>query len=91
MQKLKTNLSNKKSLKWTGSKNALIELVYALYISNSIKAKNTMEIVRVFESIFEVNLGDIHNAFHKMKYRERGVTLFLDKLKQDLERHIEEK
>ncbi len=91
MKKLKPKSLEKYSLKWSGSKNALIELVYALHISNSIKAKNIMKIVRVFESIFEINLGDIHNAFHKMKYREKGVALFLDKLKQDLESHTEEK
>ncbi len=91
IEKLKSKSFKQHCLKWTASKNALIELIYALHISNSIKAKNTMEIVRVFETIFEIDLGDVHNAFHKMKYREKGVTLFLNKLKQDLENHTEEK
>ncbi len=83
--------SKKASLKWNGRKNALIEIIYALHISNSIKAKSIMEIVRVFEGIFGIDLGDVHNAFDKMKYREKGVSLFLDKLKRDLKMHTEEK
>lgn len=91
IEKLKSKSSEKYSIKWMESKNALIELIYALHISNSIKAKNIREVARVFEDIFDMDLGDIHNAFHKMKYREKGVTLFLNKLKQDLEIHTEEK
>lgn len=87
---MKFQLSERYFFKWTASKNALIELIYALYISNSIADKNIREIARTFEYIFNMNLGDIHNAFHKMKFREKGVTLFLDKLKQNLESHIEE-
>ncbi len=82
--------SKQYNLKWNASKNALIELIYALHISNSITEENIKQIARVFEFVFDINLGDIHNAFHKMKYREKGVALFLDKLKFYLETHIQE-
>ncbi len=83
--------TQKLTLQWRASKNALIELIYALHFSNAIAEQNIREIARKFEDIFGINLGDIHNSFHKMKYREKGVTLFLDKLKQDLEKHTQEK
>ncbi len=91
IEKLKSKSPKQNYLKWKASKNALIELIYALHISNSIAEKNIREIARIFENVFDIDLGDIHNAFHKMKYREKGVALFLNKLKYDLENHIEEK
>lgn len=83
--------TQKITLQWQTSKNALIELIYALYFSNAIAGGNIREIARKFEYIFEVDLGDIHNSFHKMKYRAKGVSIFLDKLKQCLEKNTEEK
>lgn len=77
-------------MQWNSSKNALIELIYALYFSNSISNTNIRDIARKFECIFNVELGDIHNSFHKMKYRSKGVSVFLDKLKESLEKNSEE-
>ncbi len=71
IEKLKSKSPKQNHLKWKASKNALIELIYALHISNSIAEKNIREIARIFENVFDIDLGDIHNAFHKMKYREK--------------------
>lgn len=76
------------SLKWLASKNSLIELIYALHISQSVSHKNIREIVSVFESIFKVDLGDVHHSFYKMKFRSNSYTLFLDRLRVSLESHM---
>lgn len=78
------------NIEWTASKNALIELVYALHLSRATSENNISGLAHKFESIFNIDLGDFHNAFHKMKYRAKGTTLFLDKLKANIENYIQE-
>ncbi|MGY0426773.1 MAG: RteC domain-containing protein, partial [Polaribacter sp.] len=75
-------------LSWGGSKNSMIELIYALSISNIIPQTNIRTIANVFEKIFKINLGDIHHAYHKMKYRTQSRTIFLDQLKEGLTKHL---
>ncbi len=79
-----------KSLQWIGSKNSLVELIYALHTSQSISKANIRQIATVFEIIFDIRLGDMHHAFHRMKSRTNSRTLFLDQLKVTLENHIQE-
>lgn len=81
-------LEKSSSLEWLASKNSLIELIYALHISHSVSHKNIREIVLVFESVFNVDLGDIHHSFYKMKFRSNSYTLFLDKLRVSLNNHM---
>lgn len=78
------------SLEWLASKNSLIELIYALHISQSVSHKNIREIVHVFESVFNIELGDVHHSFYKMKFRSNSYTLFLDRLRVSLENHMME-
>jgi len=56
---------------WTESKNALIELIYALHASQSIGYGKIgiRQIASLFQVLFGIQLGDIHHAFHRMKYR----------------------
>lgn len=75
-------------LQWVASKNSLIELIYALHISHSVSHKNIRDIVNTFEGVFNIDLGDVHHSFYKMKFRSHSYTLFLDKLKTSLESHI---
>ncbi|MDL2141676.1 RteC domain-containing protein [Flavobacterium tructae] len=76
---------------WTESKNALIELIYALYISGAISHGKigVRKISSVFQLLFRTQLGDIHHAFHRMKDRTGNRTLFLDQLKSSVEQYMD--
>ncbi|MDL2141736.1 RteC domain-containing protein [Flavobacterium tructae] len=76
---------------WTESKNALIELIYALYISGAISHGKIgiRKISSVFQLLFRTQLGDIHHAFHRMKDRTGNRTLFLDQLKSSIEQYMD--
>ena len=76
---------------WTDSKNALIELVYALYASGAISHGKIgiRKISLMFQIIFRIPLGDLHHAFHRMKTRAGSRTAFLDQLKTSLEEYMD--
>ncbi|WP_140487133.1 RteC domain-containing protein [Flavobacterium sp. GSA192] len=87
-------LQNPESVKeifWTDSKNALIELIYALYASGVISQGKIgiRKISLAFHILFRTPLGDIHHAFHRMKERTGSRTVFLDKLKAALEEYMD--
>lgn len=87
-------LQNPESVKeifWTDSKNALIELIYALYASGAISHGKIgiRKISLAFHILFRTPLGDIHHAFHRMKERTGSRTVFLDKLKAALEEYMD--
>lgn len=76
---------------WTDSKNALIELIYALHISRSVSNGRVglRKISQMFEEIFEVSLGDIHHAFYQMKFRAGQRARYLHFLKHSLEQYMD--
>lgn len=76
---------------WTDSKNALIELIYALHISRSVSngRAGIRKISKMFEDIFEVSLGDIHHAFYQMKFRAGQRARYLNFLKHSLEQYMD--
>ena len=76
---------------WTQTKNALIELIYALYACDAISHGKIgiRKISMVFQILFRISLNDIHNSFHRMKTRAGSRTLFLDQLKQSLEEYMD--
>ncbi|MGQ2981841.1 RteC domain-containing protein [Flavobacterium sp.] len=80
-----------KDIFWTDSKNALIELIYALHAAGVISHGKIgiRKITLVFQILFRVQLGDIHHAFHRMKERSGAKTSFLDSLKFSLEQYME--
>ncbi|KQB43904.1 RteC protein [Flavobacterium daejeonense] len=87
-------LQNPESVKeifWTDSKNALIELIYALYVSGAISHGKIgiRKISLAFHILFRTPLGDIHHAFHRMKERTGSRTVFLDKLKAALDEYMD--
>ncbi|MEZ7497856.1 RteC domain-containing protein [Flavobacterium sp. Arc3] len=85
------NAESTKDVFWTESKNALIELIYALYASGAISNGKVgiRKISLVFQILFRTQLGDIHHAFHRMKDRTNNRTLFLDQLKSSLEQYMD--
>lgn len=80
-----------KDVFWTDSKNALIELVYALYASGAISHGKIgiRKISLMFQILFHIPLGDLHHAFHRMKTRTGSRTAFLDQLKISLEDYMD--
>ncbi len=76
---------------WTESKNALIEVIYALYVSKAISDGKIgiRKITRVFQILFNVQLGDVHHAFHRMKDRAGNRTAFLDQIKMAIEQYMD--
>lgn len=85
------NSESVKDLLWTDSKNALIELIYALYAAGVIShgKVSIRKINLAFFILFKIHLGDIHHAFHRMKDRAGNRTLFLDQLKSSLEQYMD--
>lgn len=85
------DISEDAEFSWTDSKNALIELIYALHISRSVSngRLGIRKISQLFEDIFEVSLGDIHHAFYQMKFRAGQRARFLHSLKYNLEQYMD--
>ncbi|ASE61007.1 RteC domain-containing protein [Chryseobacterium indologenes] len=79
------------SILWTDTKNALIELIYALYANSSLSDGKIgiRKISLALERMFQISLGDLHHSFHRMKYRAGSRTAFLDQLKSSLEEYMD--
>lgn len=78
------NLIN--NAQWTGSKTALVELIYAVH---SCKVVNYGEIdikklVNIFEKALNIDLGDFYRTFLEIRNRKIDKTKFIDTLKQSL-------
>lgn len=80
-----------KDLLWTDSKNALIELIYALHVSKSVSHGEVgiRKLSLVIQILFKIPLNDIHHAFHRMKDRTGSRTVYLDYLKQCLDDYMD--
>lgn len=85
------NTESNKDIFWTDSKNALIELIYALHASGAISHGKIgiRKICLIFQILFRIPLNDIHHAFHRMKERTGSRTAFLDQLKTSLEDYMD--
>ena len=77
-------------LKWTASKVALIELLYALQVNCSINNGRTelITIASVFEDLFEIKLDNIYKTFSEIKSRKVSRTKFLDELTWQFEQKM---
>lgn len=82
--------SYQKDIFWTDSKNALIELVYALHATGAISNGRIgiTKIALLFENVFRVKLGDLHHSFHRMKDRSGSKTSFMDQMTNNLEKYM---
>ena len=79
----RANINESTALSWTGSKAALIELMYALQtveVFNNGKA-DLKQIAISFENLFNISLGNYSRAFQEIRLRKSGRTNFLDQLK----------
>jgi hypothetical protein len=77
-------------IQWLESKAALTELIYALHASNAIDANcGIKELATAFESIFNMDMGDIYHTYHELKNRKLEPAKFIDSLKSTFIRKIE--
>jgi len=72
--------NNQITLKWTGSKRELIELMYSLYYLKVFNNITIREMTKAFEKLFDIDLGDVYREFHAIKNRNEP-TLFIDRLR----------
>lgn len=83
---------NNTALKWTDSKAALVELLYALYRKGSINngQAGIKEIAGFLEKAFGVDLGNYYRAFQELRIRKTGRTNYLDHLKSGLIKYMDD-
>lgn len=81
-----TNTLNYSTLKWTSSKAALTELIYALYHSRSVNngKLEIRELAAVLQKLFNFELGDFYRIYSEIKLRKNSRTKFLDELSLSL-------
>lgn len=86
-----SDLIPKNMLRWTGSKIALVELMYALHTTGQFNngQVDVKAIAAYFEKIFDIEFGNYYRMYLEMKVRQ-SPTKFLDSLAVSLERRIEE-
>jgi len=82
----------KTNLFWTGSKTAMIELIYAVHstgVINNGKA-DIKELVNAFESILNIKLSRFYHTFFEMRLRKTDRTSFLDLMKKCLIKRMDD-
>lgn len=76
----------RKPQKWTGSKVALVELIYALHTEGVFNngASELKEVFSFFEVAFDIDLGQFNRTFLEIRSRKSERTKFLNILKEKL-------
>lgn len=76
---------------WTGSKVALIELMYALHTEGVFNngASDLKDIAEYFEHIFDIDLGQYRRAFLEIRARKNDKTKFITTLNEGLLKRME--
>lgn len=77
---------------WTDSKSALIELDYALHSRGAVNhgKSDVKMIISNMESLFNVEVGNFYRTFQSVRIRKKNRTIFLDRLKESLEKRMDE-
>lgn len=88
----KNPITNTKTQKWTGSKVALTELLFALHTEGVFNHGKTelKELVSFFEAVFQVELGQFHKTFLEIRERKSDRTKFINTLREKLLIRMEE-
>ncbi|GGC90915.1 hypothetical protein GCM10011508_17620 [Flavobacterium lutivivi] len=89
--KEKSQVQPKVKQTWTGSKVALIELLYALHTEGVFNngASDLKDIAEYLEVVFDIDLGQYHRAFLEIRVRKSDQTKFLNSLKEKLVKRME--
>lgn len=93
--KEKTEKSQRKpnvKMTWTGSKVALVELMYALHTEGVFNngAADLKEIAEYFEYIFDIDLGQYRRVFLEIRARKSDKTKFITTLNDHLLKRMED-
>jgi hypothetical protein len=92
LKDLNTDPCKTSPLTWTTKKAYLVELIYALHgveAINNGKAE-IKQIASLFESLFNVSLGNFYRHFTEIGIRKTGRTNFIDQLKVKLEKRLDD-
>ncbi len=86
------SFAKKNSLRWTGHKIDLIELIYALHSSGAVQngESGINEIAIACEALFAVDLGNYYRKFLEIRNRKIDRTRFLDSLKSNLVQRMDD-
>ena len=81
-----TAMPLRKTQKWTCSKVALVELIYALHTEGVFNngVSELKEVTTFFEAVFGVDLGQFNRTFLEIRARKSERTKFLNTLKEKL-------
>ena len=87
-----TRQLKKDKLVWTGSKAAVIELIYGLHSCGVINNGNVevKQIAEFFGEHFNVQIGNWYRAFQDMRERKANKTIFTDQLKKKILERMDE-
>lgn len=79
-------------VRWTGSKVALVELIYALQAEGVLNHGEVLlkDLAQVFERMFQIELGHIPRLYLEIRERKAVQTKFMDQLTQSLARRLRE-
>ena len=85
-------LKASKKLNWTGSKVAIIELIYSLHYQGVFDNGNAdiRLIAKYFEDVFNINLGSFYQTFLELRNRKMNPTKFLKTLRETLMKKMDE-
>lgn len=82
--------SSKMSMKWTGSKTDLVELMYAMKFSINNGKVTIKYITQSFEQLFQVKLGNVYDIIEDICARKIERTKYLNSLVNNLNTVLEE-
>lgn len=84
--------SSMSSLHWTGSKTALVELIYALHNAHTINdgQEDISKITAGFERLFDVKLENVYKTYSEIRARKQRRARFLHRLWEGFSRKMEE-
>lgn len=79
-------------LTWTDSKTSLVELIYALHSHGAFDngRADIKEIATYFETVFNIDLGELYRTFLEIKARKSGRTKFLSTIQEKLIKKMDE-
>lgn len=81
-----------KEYHWTDKKAAAVELIYGIYSVGSVDNGKVeiAELVKLFETTFHIDLGDVYHTFIAMRNRKNSRTVYLDQIKEKLLKRMDE-
>ncbi len=77
-------------LNWTDDKIKLVALIYAIARSINNGNAKIKKIVRCFEYIFQISLGNVYDVLHDLNIRKEGPCKYLMELPDHLLKKLDE-